>query len=337
MVSQNTSTTIAMSTVVIIITYFSLIIGELVPKRLALRYPEVISIICAPILNYIAHFASPIVWFLEISSSILLKCLGIATHHTPEVTEEEVQALITASSEAGILKPKEKDMIEGVMRFADKSVKSFMTPRIKIEWIDVNDSENSIRKKILQSNYSRFIICDGNLDQVLGIAQAKDIANQLMIQNKLDLKALIINTIFFAENSPALKIIDFLRESTLHIAIIVDEYGTVSGIITATNILEAIVGDLADAEDIEEATITIREDGTWLIDGEVEFDKVMKCIGMQDLHISKNFHTIAGFILAQVSQIPRAGDHFIFHGYRFEVIDMDKNRIDKVLIEKVEQ
>ena len=239
--SNTVSTSTSITIVVILISYLTLIIGELAPKRLALRYPEYIAMLLAPALNLLSIICSPIITFLEFSSNILFKIFGISINHKHLVTEEEIEALLIEGSESGALKPEEKEMIIGVMRLVDKSIKSIMTPKAKVVWIDINEDIEVTKHKILSSTYSRFVVCDNTIENVLGIIQSKDIVNHLLKNNNLNIHSLITKVPFFSDSAPNLNIIKFLKESPIHMAIIIDEYGILEGIITATNIFDAIV------------------------------------------------------------------------------------------------
>jgi putative hemolysin len=335
--SEITSSSAAVLIVILIVTYCTLIIGELVPKRIALRYPELIAMLIAPSLNILAKITSPIVTFLEFSSNLILKLFGINTNHINNITEEEVEALITEGSESGLFMPKEKDMIVSTMKLAERPVRTIMTPRLKLEWININDNIENINNIITKSNYSRFIICDDTIDNILGIIQAKDIANQLIKGEKnLNLKNIIIKAPFFANSTPAIKIIDFLQESPIHLAIIIDEHGGVEGVVTATNILEAIIGDLSNNHNSDESEILNNNSNEWMIKGNTNIDIVKKAIKQLDIPITNEFHTIAGFMIFHFNHIPETGENFTLDNFYFEVINMDNNRVETVLIRQLD-
>jgi putative hemolysin len=323
---------VAIGIVVISITYLSLIVGELVPKQLALRNAEHIAAAIARPMALLAKAGTPIVYFLELSSAAVLRLLG--RHRVPEqtVTEEEVKEVIAEGVNAGVLKPAEQDMISGVMRLADWRVQSIMTPRREIVWIDLEESSEDIRHKLQETNYSRFPVAQGDLDEILGVVQAKDLLNQVLDGGPLDIKSALCQPLVVHNHMLALRVLDMIKQSPIHMAIVVDEHGTLEGLVTATDILKAIVGSLAEPGMDTEPEMMQRDDGSWLMDGDLPIEVVEDLLNLREIPEERDFHTLAGFMLSQFERIPAAGDHFEWEGFRFEVADMDGQRIDKVLV-----
>jgi Hemolysins and related proteins containing CBS domains len=319
-------------TVVIGVTYASLIVGELVPKQLALKNPERVASVVAPSMAVLAIFASPVVYLLETSARFFLVLVGAGTARQPTVTEEEVKAIITEGVEEGVLLPAEKDMIKGVMRLADWRVRAIMTPRPDIVWIDLEDGEQEIRHKLKETSYSRLPVARGDLDKLLGIIQAKDLLNRAIDGQSLDIKSVLCQPLFVHANMLALQVLEMLKKSPIHMTVVVDEYGSVEGIVTPTDILKAIVGGLTEPGMSYEPEVVQREDGSWLIDGNLHIDVMKDLLSLREIPEEGDFHTVAGFMLSQFEKVPTAGDHFKWEGLRFEVVDMDGQRIDKILV-----
>lgn len=323
---------LAFGLVVTVITYLSLIIGELVPKQLALKRAERIAMLVARPMATLAWLAAPLVSLLEMSTRLGLRLLGVSAAAGQTVSDEEIKSLIAEAADAGVVERAEQQMISGVMRFADRSIQKLMTPRPNIIWLDLADDPEAIKRTLQESTYSRFPVARGNIDEVLGIVQVRDMLNQSLAGEALDLERLLREPLIVAETAKALRVLEILKESPLHMALIVDEYGSVQGLITATDILEAIVGELNEPGSADEAAIVAREDGSWLIDGGLPVDELQALLKLRELPDKEHIHTLAGLVLDQLTHVPVAGEHFEFDGYRFEVVDMDGLRIDKVLI-----
>lgn len=323
---------VAIGIVVISITYASLIVGELVPKQLALRNAERIAAAIARPMALLAKVGIPLVYFLELSTAAVLRLLG--QHRVPEqtVTEEEVKEVIAEGVTSGVLKPVEQEMISGVMRLADWRVQAIMTPRREIVWIDLEDSAEDIRHKLRENNYSRFPVARGGLDEFLGIVQAKDLLNRVLDGKPLDIKGALCQPLVAYNHMLALRVLEMIKQSPIHMAIVVDEHGALEGLVTATDILKAIVGSLAEPGASAEPEIVQREDGSWLMDSNLPVEIVEDFLGLKEIPEERDFHTLAGFMLSRFERIPAAGDHFEWEGFRFEVVDMDGQRIDKVLV-----
>ncbi len=319
--------------VIVGITFFSLIIGELVPKRLALRNPERLACIVAPPMRLISVVALPIIWFLRQITELVLRLFAPPAAEDPRITEEEVKTLIAEGTEAGVFAPAEKEMLEGVLRIADRTVRSIMTPRPDVVWLDLDESIEDAYKIIAESGHSRFPVARDDVDNVVGIVHAKDLLELACTGSNVDLRSVSRDPIYIHESTPVLKLLEAFRASTVHMAVVIDEHGTVQGIVTPTDILVAIAGDLPEREGEDEPSAVMRADGSWLMDGqmpvyEVERTLDTKGIGTHD----EEYTTLAGFVLSQLGHIPVPGETFDWQDWRFEVVDLDGRRIDKVLV-----
>ncbi|EME67798.1 hemolysin-like protein [Paramagnetospirillum caucaseum] len=326
---------IAIALVVGAITYASLIVGELVPKHIALANPEGIAEMVARPMARVARLTSPLIWLLEGSSHALIRLLGVRRSDDQTVTEEEVRAMIAEGTESGIFEPEEKEMIAGVMRFGDRRVRGIMTPRADMIWLDLDWEMDDILKTLRDSPHSRLPVCRGGIDEMLGVVQAKDLLNTALDHRPLDVAAAVKPLTVVHDNAPALHVLDVLKQSDIHMALVVDEYGGVEGIVTAADILGSILGSLSEHGEEYQGTITEREDGSWLLDGDVAADLAAERLGCRAMKDGgSDYATAAGFMLSEFRAIPSAGDHFVRDGWRFEVVDMDGRRIDKILVSR---
>ncbi|WP_096702200.1 hemolysin family protein [Magnetospirillum sp. 15-1] len=329
---------VAMAVVVGAITYASLIVGELVPKHIALANPEAIAERVARPMAMVARLTAPLLWLLEGSSHALVRLLGIRKSDDQTVTEEEVRAMIAEGTESGVFQPEEKEMIAGVMRFGDRRIRGIMTPRADMAWIDLDWEADDIRKTLRDCLHSRLPVCRGGVDETLGVVQAKDLLDAALDGRPLDVAAAVKPLAVVHDNAPALHVLDVLKQSDIHMALVVDEYGSVEGIVTAADILGSILGSLSEHGEEYQGTITEREDGSWLLDGDVAVDLAAERLGCRVMKEGGgDYDTAAGFILSEVRAIPSAGDHFVKDGWRFEVVDMDGRRIDKILVSRASE
>ena len=313
------------------ITFLSLIIGELVPKRIALVNAERIAAMVARPMGIIATMGAPLVWLLGVSTNLVLRLLRLDKVKQAEVTEEEVKSMIAEGARTGVFDPAEREMLEGVLRLADRSVRTIMTPRPDVVWLDIDDKPEDIRREITASGRSRFPVSRGDLDEIVGIVHSKDLLDLLLTGKPLDLQVCLHKPLIIHDGTPVLRVLELFKKAGLHMAIVVDEYGSIEGIATVTDILETMAGDFPD-EGEDDASAVRREDGSWLVDGMLPIDEVEHRLGLRGLLADRDFHTLAGFILAELGHVPRAGEHFFWQGNRFEVMDMDGRRVDKVLI-----
>ena len=328
--------TIASAIVVCSISYVSLVIGELVPKRVALANREGIACFVAPAMNVLAIIATPISALLRWSTEGVLRLVRPAVQAEPDVTEEEVKSMIAEGTEAGVFKKGEQEIIERLLRVADRSVRSIMVPRPDIVWIDITESEACIYNDIASSGHSRFPVCRGDVDETIGIVHAKTLLDQLHKTGKINLDAAIKTPLYVHESTNVLKLLEMFKKSLVHMAIVLDEHGTVQGIATPTDILTGIAGDLPEEEaDIGPSAVQ-REDGSWLLDGQMPVFEVERILGVAGLAIDDaEYTTLAGFVLSQLGRIPAAGEAFRWKNWRFEVVDLDGRRIDKVLASQI--
>ncbi len=328
------SQAIGLGIVVVSITYLSLIIGELVPKRVALNNPERIAATIATPMRALSALASPVVHLLSTSTEVALRLLGIKPSLEPQVTEEEIRVLIKQGTEAGTFEVAEQDMVQRVFRLGDRQVSGLMTPRLEIVWLDLEDLAENNRHKMTHSAHSRFPVCQGGLDNVIGVVQVKDLLARSLAGEVIDLTAALQTPLFVPESMPALNVLELFKQSGTHTALVVDEYGVVQGLVTLNDILEAIVGDIPSVDELAEPQVVQREDGSWLLDGLLPVEDFFELFNIQALADEQrgNYQTLGGFVTSHLGRIPAAADHFEWRKLRFEVMDMDGNRVDKVLI-----
>ncbi len=323
------SNTLATIIVVILITYLSLVLGELLPKRIGLSKPEAIAKWVAGPMKIISFIAFPFVWLLGISTNFLSKIFGIKTNDS-HVTEEEIKAIISEGTEQGTIEEAEQEIIERVFHLGDRNITSLMTHRSDIIWLDINKTVGTVREEMTEVIHSVYPVCDENIDNIKGIVSVKDL---FLNNNKTMLAEIISQPMYVPENNTAYQVLEKFKETKIHHCFIVNEYGGIEGLITLNDILEAIVGDIPQTDE-EDYEITERSDGTFLIDAQIPFydflHKVEKTEWMND--DEHDFDTLAGFILHELKEIPKTGDKMIWRGFEFEIVDMDKHRIDKVLV-----
>lgn len=331
---QPFSQELSVTLVVALITYLSLVIGELVPKRIALTNPEQIACSIAPFMRALSRLSAPVVKLLGSSTDALLKFLNVAASDEPDITEEEIKALIRQGADSGVFEESEHDMVQRVLRLGDRSIKTIMTPRTEICWLDLEESLEENLMEVKESTHSRFPVGQGSLDACVGIVRVRSLLTAQLGSEPLDLERLCQPPIYVAESTRALNVLEQFKRTGIHIALVTDEFGGVEGIVTLNDLMEGIVGDLSSVEDEEDPPFLTREDGTWLVDGSLgihEFDDLIDTdlLGSEDL---VPYHTLAGFVIHVLERIPKASDHFEWKGYRFEVMDMDSKRVDKILV-----
>lgn len=321
---------LAFAGVVIVITYLSLIIGELAPKQLALRNAERVAAITARPLTFLARLASPLVSLLDASTRLVLRLIGARQARAEAVSEEEIKALIAEGARTGALQPVEQQMLEDVLRMADRPVRAVMTPRRDVMWLDPDEPREQWLREIRNSDFSRILVSRGDIDNVVGMVRKKDLLNLCLDGKPIDLMQVVRQPLVVPDSTSILRTLELFKRQPAHLAIVVDEYGSLEGVVTQTDLLEAITGDLPGHADEPEATIVPRKDGSYLIDGMTDIDDVRRALDLPTLPEGE-YQTIAGFVLQQLSRIPKSGDSFIWGGWEFEVMDMDRRRIDKVL------
>lgn len=329
---------IAIAIIVAGLTYVTLILGELVPKRLALARAEPIASLVARPLRWLSVGASPFVSLITGSTNLVLKLLPKGSKE-PDITDEEVRVLMQEGAAAGHFQEAERAIVEMTLRLGDRNVDALMTPRTQIEWLDVTDPPKRTWQKIAESHYSRFPVKKGTTKTVLGFVQVKDLfAQDQILAGKLpDIGAAIHSALYIPETTPALKALEVFRASGSPIALIVDEYGDIQGLVTLTDLLEALIGELEEADTPEdERSVVQREDGSFLIDGGYALDRLWDLLAMPHLQDAEaDFNTLGGLCMQRLKRIPTAGDVFTLGRYRFEVVDMDGRRVDKVLVGEV--
>jgi putative hemolysin len=325
---------ISFGIVVLIITYLSLIVGELVPKRLALNNPERIASTVAIPMRALSAIASPMVYLLSASTDLILRMLGITASTEPQVTEEEIKILIEQGTEAGTFEEAEQDMVERVFRLGDRPVSYLMTPRPDIVWLDLDDSAEENRQKMVDSAYSRYPVCQGGLDNVLGVIPVTDLLARSFRGEALDLTIGLRQPVFVPESTRGLKVLELFKQTITHIALVVDEYGVIQGLVTLNDIMSEIVGDVPSTDGQDQPQAVQREDGSWLLDGMLPVEEFLELFGMEEWESEErgSYQTLGGFVITHLGRIPAATDHFEWQSMRFEVMDMDGNRVDKVLV-----
>ncbi len=322
---------IAFAVVVVAVTYFSLVIGELVPKRIALNHAETIAAAVAPLMRLLAKVGAPFVWFLRLSTHAVMALLRLKPAPESAVTEEEVKALIAEGASSGVFQPAERELIEGVLRMGDRAVRSIMVPRTAVVWLDVEDAQEEIYAAIAESGHSRYPVARGDIEDVIGVAHTKDLLEQQRKTGTIDLIAAAREAPYVVDRMPVLRLLDRFKSSSVHMAFVVDEHGSFEGIVTPTDILTTIAGDLPQSEEEAEPEAVQREDGSWLIDGLMAVDAAERTLGIEGMAEEGDFNTVAGFVLHELGHLPVAGENFEWRGWRFEVVDLDGRRIDKIL------
>jgi putative hemolysin len=327
---------IAFGTVIVLTTFLSLVLGELIPKRIALSAPEPLAALMAPVMAFIETIASPVVWLLRTITEGLVHLLGLHRTRQEDVTEEELQSLIEEGEKAGVIEEEEREMIEGVMRLGDRSVKAIMTPRTEMVWLDPAMPKDEILKEIRDSGHSRFPVGAGDADEIIGVVQTKELFSHLAATGNIDLKAVMHPPVFVPETMPVLKLLDAMRGNPVRMVMVSDEYGAVLGIVTAADLLESIAGDSALSEDEGLSPPIHREDGSWLVDGMTPVDEFEQLVGVRGLDEDEGYSTVAGLVMHLMRAVPTEGDKTERPPLTFEVLDMDGRRIDKVLVRKLE-
>lgn len=327
---------IAFGLVIAFTTFLSLVLGELIPKRIALSAPETLAAIMAPMMAFIEGIASPLVLVLRMSTEGIIRLLGLHRTRQEDVTEEELQSLIVEGERAGVIEEEEREMIQSVMRLGDRSVKAIMTPRTEIIWLDPESPREELLKEITDSGHSRFPVANGDADEIVGIVQTKELLAHLARTGEIDLKAVMHTPQFVPETMPVLKLLEAMRGNPVRMVIVSDEYGAVLGLVTAADLLESIAGDAALSEDEGLSPPVKRDDGSWLVDGMTPVDEFEELVGVRGLDNDEGYSTVAGLVMHLMRTVPKEGDKAEHPPLYFEVIDMDGRRIDKVLVRKVE-
>ncbi|MGH8728632.1 MAG: hemolysin family protein [Burkholderiales bacterium] len=330
------SDVIALAIIVAVITYVSLIIGELVPKRIALNHPETIASFIAKPMNVLAAVGAPLVKLLSVSTDFVLRVLMIRPSSEPLVTEEEIKVLIEQGTEAGVFEREEQELLRNIFRLDTQRVGSIMRPRLDIAYLDVEDPFEENQRKIIDSAHSRFPVCKGGIDQVLGLVQSKDLLAKCMGGEQIDLAEHVQPPLYVPDSISAMQLLQMFKQTSIHFALVVDEYGDLQGLATLNDVMEAIVGDIPGADlEIDDEAVQ-RADGSWLVDGMLSIDKFKTLFDLEEMpeEEAHNYNTVGGFVMMQLGRVPKAADGFDWEDLRFEIMDMDKNRIDKVLVSR---
>jgi putative hemolysin len=329
------SEAIATGIVVVLITYVSLIVGELVPKRLALIFPEAIAAKMAAPISSLALVLKPFVLLLTASTSGILKVLGVKDRDGSDVTQEEVETMIAEGTSAGLIEPEEQEMIEEILTLGDRPIRVAMTPRHEVFWIALDDTDKQLREEIRSCPYSRIVVArENDVDNPIGVVHKKDLLDSLLTNGKFDIESLVQVPAFIPQSTSVLKALEILKASKVHMAFLVDEFGAFEGVVTATDLLEMIAGDFDESHDEAEGWIRQREDGSWLVDGQTDLEELADELG-EDFGEAEGFHTVAGLVLHQLSRVPDEGEVLQLGRFEVEVIDMDDRRIDKLLFRQV--
>ena len=323
---------IATTFVVLANTYLSLIVGELVPKRVALAHAEAIAAAIALPMRTLSTIAAPAVWLLRHSTESMLALLGVTKGRATIVTEDEVKSLIAEGTAAGVFAPQEREMIEGVLRLADRTARAIMTPRTEISWVDKHATSTQLAEVLDQRRHSRLLVCDGAVDNPIGVIHAKAVLPKIIGQGRFEVSEAMEPLSVVQDWTPVLQVLDRFKRERVHIAVVNDEYGSLKGIVTITDILEAIAGDLPEKGEDTTPAVVKRQDGTLVVDGSMPIDEFEDYVGTTGLSGSGQFTTLAGLALEQLGRIPETGAIFECRGLKFEVIDMDGRRIDKLLV-----
>lgn len=328
---------LSISLLVGFITYLSLVVGELVPKRIALSHPEHIACGMAPAMNLVANLTAPLVYLLGVSTDAVLRMFGITSKEASPITEEEIRVMIEQGAQAGMIDEAEQEMVERVFRLGDRPVKTLMTPRTAIAWLDVESDWEENQQEILDTPYSRFPVGRDSLDECLGFVRVKDILNSQWSGQKINLEEIVQPPLFVAENTRSLNVLEMFRASGIHLALITDEYGGIEGLVTLNDLIEAIVGSIPNDDEIQEPQIIQREDGSYLLDGLLPIDEFKEIFDIETLSNEEegHYHTLGGFVIESLGKIPQSGEYFVSDSLRVEVVDMDGIRIDKVLVSQL--
>ena len=329
---------LALTLVVVGLTYFSVVVGELVPKRLGLMAPEAIAALIAAPMNMLARVTRPVVWLLSSSSSLLLRLIGARHRGDPTVTNDEINVLMEQGAEAGVFHESEQAIVSNVLRLDEQRIGAIMTHRNDIYVLDLDEPEDEIRSRLAESAYTRIVVCRDGLEHIVGILRTADLLKLALAGEKLDVERFLRPPLYVPEGVTTTHLLESFRKARQQCALIVDEYGELQGLVTLTDVLTSIVGELPSSDISEEQDIVARADGSWLVDGSVAIERLKSVMDIEDDLPGEDenaFNTLGGLVMYVLGRIPAVTDHFEVAGCRFEVIDMDKNRVDKVLLSKL--
>ncbi|HEY0102614.1 MAG TPA: hemolysin family protein [Brevundimonas sp.] len=321
--------------VIVFITYVSVIVGELVPKRLALIFPESIASKMAAPISTVAIVLKPFVDLLTVSTSAILKVMGVKDRDGTDVTQEEVETMIAEGTASGLIEPEEQEMIEEILRLGDRPIRVAMTPRHEVFWIALDDTEEQLRQEIRTCPYSRIVVArENDVDNPLGVVHKKDLLDSLLDNGEFNVERLVQTPAFIPQSTSVLKALEILKASKVHMAFLVDEFGAFEGVVTATDLLEMIAGDFDEGHDDADVNVKQQEDGSWLVDGQTDIDELADALG-EDFGEADGFHTVAGLVLHQLSRVPDKGEVLQLGRFEVEIVEMDDRRIDRLLFRQV--
>lgn len=329
-VPEGVARPLGLGVVISIITYLSIVVGELVPKQLALRHPEGIACAMAPLMLVLSKVAAPAVWLLNASTRLIFSLFGPSSEDGSTVTEEEIKMLVGEAESAGVIEEEERRMIAGVLRLGDRTVRGLMTPRTDVDWIDLDDGEEAIRSLLLETPHSRLPVSEGSPDNIIGVVQARALLASLLSGQPMDVRSQVESAPVIPDTLYALDALAILRDSEVPMALVHDEYGHFEGIVTPADALEAIVGAFRSDGDAPEPDALRREDGSWLLAGSMPVDEMADVLSIT-LPEARSYHTVGGLVISELQRLPSTGEYVDALGWRFEVIDLDERRIDKVL------
>jgi putative hemolysin len=332
--SPETAQTIGFTIVIILTTFASVVIGELVPKQFALRSPEPIAAIVARPMLWLSMLTRPIVWLLDRTSALIFKMLGLNRESENTVTAEELHLVVAEAQTAGVLEESERAIISGIVRLADRPVREVMTPRTDVDWVDVSTSSDDLRAALKDTPHSRIPVADGSVDNIVGVIQTRDLLEALLDERELNLRELTRSAPVIPDLMDAMDALVVLRSADVPLALVHDEYGHFDGIVTPGSILAALAGTFAhDVEEGDEPDLFEREDGSWLVSGAASADVLSDRLGVNMPH-DRDYSTVAGFALSVLKRLPQTGETFAHDGWKFEVVDMDGRKIDKLLVSR---
>jgi putative hemolysin len=327
---------IALGVVVAAITALSIILGELVPKSIGLRYPESIASWVARPMMILSRIGGPVVGAMTASTNFIMRLAGFKPVTGPSLTEDEIRAVISEGAETGALEPAEESIVQRVFQLGDQRVAAIMTPRVDIEWVDVEITPEELREFLMSHTHTEFVVCKGDLEHVLGTVRSAELLPAVLKGGRIDLRALLREPLFVPDSMPAFKLLEAFRSSHRHLALVMDEFGAVEGLVSVGDLLEGLVGVLPGDPSEAQGSFVRRDDRSWLADGSAAMDEVVTTL---DFEIPEGeagaYHTLAGFVMARLGRVPRAADNFEYGGLRFEVVDMDGRRVDKVMVTRL--
>jgi len=330
-VSPDTAEELGFGIVIALTTYFSLIVGELLPKQFALRSPEPIAAFVAPIMSAVARIGAPLVWLLDQSTGLVFRLFGLQRESDNQVTAEELHLVVAEATTAGVIEENERAMISGVMRLAERPVRAVMTPRGEVDWIEADADEATIRARLADTPHTRLPVAEGAVDRIIGVLQARDVLAALLENRTLDLRGLVRPVAVVPDLMDAMDALAVLRDADVPMALVHDEYGHFEGVVTPADLLAAIAGAFRSDVDVgTDPPAVQRDDGSWLLAGSLPADEMGDLLGV-DLPDDRDYHTVAGYVLDQLRHLPETGEAFAAGEWRFEVVDMDGRKVDKVL------